>query len=152
MPMRVVRSTLTALLLPAALPSVIQAQGKLPDGAFTFIPSTDELNWRPLGALEVASVYMGANGYSVRLYRLPPNKIGPPVMFPIDEVIRVQSGTLYFAFSKDRSAPRQTAARAYGPGSLILLPAGVTGQLFGGDDEVIFEATRVQNIARRSSE
>ena len=44
---RVLLSTLTTFLLLAVSAEVMQAQEKLPDGVFTFTPSSDEPNWFP---------------------------------------------------------------------------------------------------------
>ncbi len=153
---RVLLSTLTTLLLLAVSPDVIRAQEKLPDGAFTFTSSPDELNWRPFFLLELASVYKGANGYSIDLVRIPPNKEGPPFLNHkgIDRVLRVQSGTLYLALRESGRVASGDLIEysAYGPGSLLVLPAGIRTTYFAGDEEVILEATYVRDIARRSSE
>lgn len=152
---RVLLSTLTALLFLAVSPDVIRAQEKLPDGAFTFTSSPDELNWRPFFFLERSDIYIGANGYSVELVRIPPYKEGPPFLtHSIDTVIRVQSGTLYLALRESGRVASGDLIEysAYGPGSLIVLPAGITQRMLAGDDEVILELTQVRNIARRSSE
>ena len=147
---RVLLSTLTTFLWLAVSADVIQAQVELPDGVVTFTFSPDETNWfwRP--------VYEGANGYSVSLVRFPPDPDGGLhdniPSHGLDEVIRVQSGILYLAFSADGSVPTRAEAKAYGPGSFIVQPAGVTHFTFGGEEEVIPEVTHVRNIANLSSE
>lgn len=156
MVMRVLLSTLTAFLFLAVSADVIRAQEKLPDGAFTFTSSPDELNWRPFFFLERAYIYMGANGYSVELIRIPPDKEGPPFLShkSIDTVIRVQSGILYLALRESGRVASGDLIEysAYGPGSLIVLPVGIRMSYFAGAEEVILEATQVRNIARRPSE
>ncbi len=147
--LRVLLSTLTTLLWLAASSVVIQAQ-ELPDGVFTFAFAPDESNWfwKP--------VYEGANGYSVSLIRFPPDPDGGLhdniPSHGLDEVIRVQSGTLHLAFTADGSVPTRAEAKAYGPGSFIVQPAGIEHFIFGGEEEVIVEVTHIRNIANRSSE
>ena len=147
---RVLLSTLTTFLLLAVSAEVMQAKEKLPDGVFTFTPSLDEPNWF------WQRVYEGANGYTVSLIRFPPDPDGRLhdniPSHGLDEVIRVQSGTLYMAFSADGSVPTRAEAKAYGPGSFIVQPADVTHFTFGGEEEVILEVTHIRNIANRSSE
>ena len=144
---RVLLSTLTTFLLLAVSAEVIQAQEKLPDGVFTFTPSPDESNWF------WRRVYEGVNGYTVSLIRFPPDPDGRLhdniPSHGLDEVIRVQSGTLYMAFSADGSVPTRAEAKAYGPGSFIVQPADVTHFTFGGEEEVILEVTHIRNIANR---
>ena len=144
---RVLLSTLTTFLLLAVSAEVMQAQEKLPDGVFTFTPSSDEPNWF------WQRVYEGANGYTVSLIRFPPDPDGRLhdniPSHGLDEVIRVQSGTLYMAFSLDGSVPTRAEAKAYGPGSFIVQPADVTHFTFGGEEEVILEVTHIRNIANR---
>ncbi len=153
---RVLLSTLTTFLFLAVSPDVIRAQENLPDGVFTFTSSPNELNWRSLFSLERATVYKGANGYSIDLVRIPPDKEGPPFLThkSIDTVIRVQSGTLYLALRKSGRVASGDLIEysAYGPGSLIVLPVGVRAAYFAGAEEVILEATHIRNIARRPSE
>ena len=147
---RVLLSTLTTLLMFAVSADVIRAQEKLPDGVFTYTFSPDEPNWfwQP--------IYEGANGYSVSLIRFPPDPAGGLhdniPSHGLDEVIRVRSGTLYLAFSADGSVPTRSEAKAYGPGSFIVQPAGVTHFTFGGEEEVILEVTHIRNITDRSAE
>ncbi len=151
--MRVLLSTLTALLFLAVSADVIRAQEKHPVRAFTFTPSQDKLDWRPFYNVELATVYKGANGYSVGLIRIPPDKEVFPYSLTSDEVIRVQSGTLYLAFSEVVcTAPGLIEYKAYGPGSFIVLPAGFTRYLLGGEKEAILEVTHVRKIVHRSSE
>lgn len=162
---RILLSTLTALLFVAVSVDVIRAQEKLPDGAFTISP--DELNWQPMGPsrptdrllVEWAFFYRGANhGYRVTMLRIPPNTTGPLCYFglscrsDLDEVIRVQSGTLFLAFSERGTRPNRADAKAYGPGSFIVRPAGINKLTFSGDQEVILEATQIRNMTRRPSE
>ena len=148
--LRVPLFTLTTFLWLAVSSVVIQAQERLPDGVFTFAYAPDESNWfwKP--------VYEGANGYSVSLIRFPPDPGGALhdniPSHGLDEVIRVLSGTLYLAFSADGSVPTRAEAKAYGPGSFIVQPVGVTHFTFGGEEEVILEVTHIRNIADRSPE
>ena len=128
--MRVLLSTLTALLILAVSPDVIRAQEGLPHGAFAYKSSPDELTWRPFFFVQWATVYRGPNDYAVDLLRLPADRETPPNLWhflvsptiglhspyvaetdpfhnhAIDAVMRVQSGTLYLAFSKPGKAAR----------------------------------------------
>ncbi len=160
---RVLLSTLTALLFLAVSADVIRAQEKLPDGVFVISP--DELNWQKIVPLnETAQVYSGVNGdYRILRIRVPPNTNGrkhthyvlpPPAsgVPVIDMVMRVQSGTIYFVFRDYVGPMRRADAKAYGPGSLIVQPGGVAGRFFTGDEEVIVEITHLPKISHRSSE
>ena len=148
--LRVLLSTLTTVLLLAVSVNIVHAQEELPDGVFTFTFSPDEPNWF------WQRVYSGANGYEVSLIRFPPDPDGGLhdniPSHGLDEVIRVQSGTLYVAFSADGRVPTRAEAKAYGPGSFIVQPAGIEHFVFGGEEEVIVEVTHIRNIANRSSE
>ena len=141
--MRALLITLSALLLLAVLPQAIRAQAQLPDGVLTI--SVDEINWKesPVG-WEIAVLYgdIASDDYSVARLRMPPNWDGPVHNHERTEleVIRVQSGTLYLAIGETRS---RAAAKAYGPGSFILYPAGTTTRMFTGDDGVVVEVTHL---------
>ncbi len=90
--MRVLLSTLTALLLLTVSADAIRAQEKLPGDAFTFTPSHDELTWRPFFHLEAGHHLHRSR--SVGLVRIPPNKDGwhsHPHTYNLDQVIRVLS-------------------------------------------------------------
>ena len=52
----------------------------------------------------------------------------------------------------DSPIPTRAEAKAYGPGSFIVQPAGVTHFTFGGEEEVIIEVTHIRNITGRSAE
>ena len=159
--MRVLLSTLTAILLLTISPDVIRAQENLPDGMFVISP--DELIWQKINLTnETAQVYSGVNGdYTIVRIRVPPNTNGRKhTHFPsvqgspdvVDMVLRVQSGTVYFIFREDVGPMRRADAKAYGPGSLIVQPGGVTGRFFTSDEEVVMEITHLPKISHRSSE
>lgn len=168
---RVLLSSLATFLFLAVSADVIQAQEKLPDGAFTFTSSPDERTWRPFFFVQWAKVYRGPNGYAVDLIRIPPDKEVPPNFWhylvspkyglrdrlvgetgthdgpSVDVVMRVQSGTLYLAFSKVGAASGDLIAYyPYGPSSVIGIPAGITPRMFAGDEEVVIELTLPRNI------
>ncbi len=152
---RVLLPILTGVLLLAGSTDVIRAQENLPDGVFAFTSSYDELIWQRGPYFETTTIYIGENGYSVALFRMPPNTADGSHSNQrpnSNTVVRVLSGTLHLALSDDLSGLTRADAKAYGPGSLIVHPFGVMWRWFTGDDGVTFELTNVRNIARRSSE
>ena len=61
--------------------------------------------------------------------------------------MRIQSGTLYLAFSEASTVSGDLIAYyPYGPGSAIVLPAGVKPRMFAGGEEVVIEVTHPRNI------
>jgi quercetin dioxygenase-like cupin family protein len=150
--MRVLISTLPALLLLAVARDVIRAQEQHADTVLAL--STDELDWQesPVG-WEMAVLYgdIKSNDYSVMLLRMRPNWDGPSHTHERTEleIVRVQSGTMYLAFDEDLS---RGAAKAYGPGSFIVYPAGTRLRMFTGDEEVIVEVTHLPVCETNGSE
>ena len=166
---RVFASVLASFLLLAASADVIHAQEKLPGGAFTFTSSPDERTWRPFFHVELATVYRGTNGYAVDLIRIPPDKeffpyslahaVGLKPQYEdetgaynrqaINAVVRVQTGTLYLALSESKRLKGDGLIEyyPYGPGSVIVTPAGITQRMLAGDEEVVLEVTHPRNIA-----
>ena len=163
-------SILSALPFLVVSPDVTRAQEGLPDGASTFTSSPDEVVWRPFFFAEVATVYRGANGYAVDLIRIQPDKeilpnvslahlvglhapygeeAGTDRRHAINAVIRVQTGTLYLALSEAGATVSGHLVEyyPYGPGSVIVLPAGIKQRMFAGGEGVVLEVTHPQNIA-----
>lgn len=169
---RVYLTALSALLVLAVPSGVIRAQEGLPDGAFAYKSSPDELTWRPFFFVQWATVYRGPNGYAVDLLRLPADKETPPNLWhflvssttglhspyvaetdpfhnhAIDAVMRIQSGTLYLAFSTPGKAARGEliAYHPYGPGSIIGVPTDIEPRMFAGGEDVVIEVTHPRNI------
>ncbi len=150
--MRVVLSTLAVLFLLSVSPDFIRARAQLPDGVVVL--TVDELDWRdsPVG-WQLAVLYgdITSNDYSVVRLKMRPNWDAPPHTHERTEleVVRVQSGTMYLAFGEDRS---RAAAKAYGPGSFIVYPAGTRLRMFTGDEEVIVEVTHLPVCETKGSE
>ena len=168
---RFLLSALLALLVLAVSADVVRAQEGLPDGAFAYKFSPDELTWRPFFFVQWATVYRGPNGYAIDLLRIPPDKeVKPNVNLAhlvglkpqyeedetgaynrkaIDTVVRVQSGTLYLALSEVGSTVSGDLIEyyPYGPGSVIVIPAGITQRMLAGGEEVVIEVTHPRNIA-----
>ncbi len=150
--MRVVLSTLAVLLLLSVSPDFTRAQAQLPDGVVAL--TVDELDWQdsPVG-WQMAVLYgdIRSNDYSVVRLKMRPNWDAPPHTHERTEleVVRVRSGTMYLAFGVDLS---RATAKAYGPGSFIVYPAGTTSRMFTGDAEVIVEVTPRPVCERNGSE
>jgi len=150
--MRVVLSTLAILLSLSVSPDVIRAQTQLPDGVLAL--TADEPGWQdsPVG-WQLAVLYgdITSNDYSVVRLKMRPNWDAPPHTHKRTEleVVRVRSGTMYLAFGEDLT---RAAAKAYGPGSFIVYPAGTTSRMFTGDEEVIVEVTHLPVCERKGSE
>ena len=149
--MRVVLSTLAVLLLLSVSPDFLRVRAHLPDGILAL--TVDELDWRdsPVG-WQMAVLYgdIRSNDCSVVRLKMRPNWDAPPHTHERTEleVVRVRSGTMYLAFGED---PSRGAARAYGPGSFIVYPAGTTSRMFAGDEEVIVEVTHLPVCERNGS-
>ena len=108
-------------MIPRFVHSAARTQPHPIPGAHRWMTFMDKQDWF------WQRVYEGANGYTVSLIRFPPDPDGRLhdniPSHGLDEVIRVQSGTLYMAFSADGSVPTHAEAKAYGPGSFIVQPA-----------------------------
>ncbi len=141
--MRVLLSTLGALILPLVIPPLARAQAQTPPGVLTLAP--DEFEWQdsPVG-WQMAVLYgdMRSSDYSVVRLRMPANWDAPPHTHERTEleVVRVYSGTMYLTFDEDLS---RASATPHGPGSFIVYPSGTTSRMFTGDEEVVVEVTHL---------
>ena len=150
--MRTVLSTLAALLLLSVSPDVLRAQVQLPVGVLSL--TAEELDWQDSPAGWQLAVLYGditSNEYSVVRIKMRPNWDAPPHTHERTEleVVRVRSGTMYLAFGEDLT---RAVAKAYGPGSFIVYPAGTTSRMFTSDEEVIVEVTHLPVCEENGSE
>lgn len=129
------RALIPLLLIPA--PALLHAQERPAADVVAFQP--DELEWRERDDGSFLAVLYGdpaAEGHYVIRFRLPPDWQGRPHTHGGDEIVTIHSGTMLFAYGEDLS---REAARAFGPGSFVALPAGTAMRPFTGGEEAIVD-------------
>lgn len=103
------------------------------------VTDEDQLQWQetPDGA-RMAAMYgdPSTEGLYVLRFELPPNWVGRPHTHGGAELVTVLSGTMYFAYGDDLS---REAAKPFGPGAFVALPAGAKMRPYTGDTPVVVD-------------
>lgn len=135
--MRTIVSACGALFVLTLGPKIAEAQGEPSRTIIERLPG--DLEWQKTEEGYLMTVLYGdpskEGHYAIR-FKLPPNWAGRPHTHGEAEIVTVYSGTMYFAYGKDLS---REAAKAFGPGSFVALPAGTKMRPFTGREEVIVD-------------
>ncbi len=135
--MRTILSALSILFLIALSPGIVRAQTKPPADVIALHP--EQLEWQQTEEGYAMTVLYGdpsGEGHYAIRFMLPPKWEGRPHTHGGAEIVTVHSGTLQLAYGEDLS---REAAKAFGPGSFIVLPAGTRMRGFTGDEDVIVD-------------
>ena len=135
--MRAVVFTFVILLFLALSPQVAQAQAQ-PSAAVVAV-AAEQVDWQETeDGRQMALLYgdPSSEGHFVIRLKLPANWEGRPHTHGVDEFVSVHSGTAFLAYGEDLS---DEAAKSFGPGSYIVLPAGTKMRGFTGEDEVVVD-------------
>ncbi|MGH2395160.1 MAG: cupin domain-containing protein [Candidatus Limnocylindria bacterium] len=128
---------LIALLLLFPTPALLHGQDSAAAGIVAVQPG--ELAWQERDDGSLMAVLYGnpaAEGHYVLRFKLPPNWAGRPHTHGGAEIVTVYSGTMLFAYGDDLS---REAARSFGPGAFVALPAGIPMRPYTGEEEVIVD-------------
>lgn len=135
--MRVILSAFTSLFLLTLSPGMAQAQAQQSPEVIALAP--DHLNWQKSDEGYLMALLYGdpsSEGHYAIRFKLPPNWAGRPHTHGGAEILTVYSGTMYLAYGEDLS---RQAAKKFGPGSFVALPAGTKMRPFTGREDVIVD-------------
>lgn len=135
--MRTVVSAFATLFLLTLSPRLLEAQAQPSVDVVALAP--DQLDWQETGEGYLMAVLYGdpaGEGHYAIRFKLPPHWEGRPHTHGGTEIVTLYSGTLYFAYGDDLS---RQAAKRFGPGSFIALPAGTKMRPFTGEEEVVVD-------------